>query len=163
VHGLNGNAFDTWTANNGTMWLRDLLPVDDVFKKSRVMTFGYNSMLIDSRRVNDCLQDYADELLATIADQRNSAVEKARPLILVCHSLGGLVARQAMVRLKVVRNKFPDWKLRQCGILFLSTPHSGSAQADWSNMSIMLGEVFGLRGHLVKHLQSFNPASVDSA
>lgn len=40
VHGMNGDAYDTWTHKNGTLWLRDFLPED--FPGARVYSFGYN-------------------------------------------------------------------------------------------------------------------------
>lgn len=39
IHGITGNAYDTWTHGNGTFWLRDLLPKD--LPGVRVFSFGY--------------------------------------------------------------------------------------------------------------------------
>ncbi|KAF1924628.1 uncharacterized protein M421DRAFT_36145, partial [Didymella exigua CBS 183.55] len=39
IHGLNGDAYTTWQHENGTLWLRDLLPND--LPGSRVFTYGY--------------------------------------------------------------------------------------------------------------------------
>lgn len=41
VHGLGGDPSRTWTAPNGTCWLRDLLPAE--VPDSRVLSIGYNS------------------------------------------------------------------------------------------------------------------------
>ena len=41
VHGLGGHPYDTWTHDNGIMWLRDLLPLD--MSDARIMTWGYGS------------------------------------------------------------------------------------------------------------------------
>ncbi len=131
------------------------------FKQSRIMTFGYNSTLVDKRAVNDRLQDYADSLLTQIRLLR-SAAEQARPLIFICHSMGGLVARLAMTRLHTLPEKFGSLKPKQCGLLFLSTPHLGSQASDWGNFVPALGEVVGVRGTLVRELKSFNPSSVDA-
>ncbi|KAI9851909.1 MAG: hypothetical protein M1830_006840, partial [Pleopsidium flavum] len=162
VHGLGGNAFDTWMATS-KMWLRDLLPGSAPFERSRIMTFGYNSTLVD-KKSNDRLRDWADELLRQVGYVRSSAEEQERPIVFICHSMGGLVGREAMVRLNTVPNKFDGVKLEHCGLLFLSTPHSGTTQADWNDFLVNLAELtIGVRSHeIVDQLRSFNPASVDS-
>lgn len=39
VHGITGDAFDTWTHENENLWLRDFLPND--LLGVRVFSFGY--------------------------------------------------------------------------------------------------------------------------
>jgi pimeloyl-ACP methyl ester carboxylesterase len=145
------------------MWLRDFLPGNAPFNKARIMTFGYNSTLVD-RKSNDRLQDWADELLRQLGGVRDSPAERARPLVLVCHSMGGIVGRQAMVRLHALPKKFSGVQLDKCGLLFLSTPHSGSKEADWSEFLVsVLDFTIGLRSkEIVDQLRAFNPFSVDS-
>ncbi len=145
------------------MWLRDLLPSSAQFHSSRIMTFGYDSTLVNIR-TKDRIHDWADELLRQIGYVRTTPEEQSRPIIYVCHSLGGLVGRQAMSRLKNHPNKFGGLKLDQCGLLFLSTPHSGTTEADWNDfLSSVFELTFGVRSHeIVDQLRSFNPASVDS-
>ena len=77
---------------------------------------------------------------------------------------GGLVGREAMIRLNTQPAKFDGVKLENCGLLFLSTPHSGTTQADWNEFVLNLSElVLGVRNHEIVHqLQSFNTSSVDS-
>ncbi len=41
VHGLNGHREKTWTASNGLLWLRDLLPTK--IPNARIMTWGYDA------------------------------------------------------------------------------------------------------------------------
>lgn len=127
------------------------------------MTFGYNSTIAD-RKSEDRLQDWADELLQQVSYVRSSPEERERPMIFVCHSMGGLVGRHAMLRLNVQPAKFKGIGLEQCGLLFLSTPHSGTTQADWNAFLVSLCELtMGVRSHaIVDQLQSFNPSSVDS-
>ena len=162
VHGLGGNAFDTWMGVS-KMWLRDLLPGSTPFANSRIMTFGYNSTLVN-KTSNDRINDWADELLRQVGYVRTSVEERTRPIIFVCHSLGGLVARQAMIRLSTNPMKFDGLKLDRCGLFFLSTPHSGSTQADWNAFLLNACELtLGVRSHeIIKQLQSSNPSSVDS-
>jgi hypothetical protein len=151
-------------AKNGRMWLRDFLPKDKIFKKSRIMTFGYTSILVDKRKIDDHLEDYADELLRKITILRDlTPAEQKRPLIFICHSMGGLVARLAMTRLHTIPHKFPGFNLKDFGLLFLSMPHLGSTQADYNKFLVVLSEgLFKLRSDLVKELKSFNPTSVDN-
>jgi hypothetical protein len=39
VHGITGDAYDTWTHDNGNFWLRDLIPKD--LPGVRVFSYGY--------------------------------------------------------------------------------------------------------------------------
>ena len=162
VHGLGGNAFDTWMGVS-KMWLRDLLPGSSPFAKSRIMTFGYNSTLVN-RESNDRIKDWADALLRQVGFVKTSVEEQTRPIIFVCHSLGGLVGRQAMVRLSTNPKKFDGLKLDRCSLLFLSTPHSGTTQADWNAFLLNVCELtIGVRSHeILDQLRSFNSSSVDS-
>lgn len=39
VHGITGDAYDTWTHENGSLWLRDFIPKD--LPGVRVFSYGY--------------------------------------------------------------------------------------------------------------------------
>lgn len=41
IHGLDGHRENSWTSDTGTMWLRDLLPLD--LPNARILTYGYNA------------------------------------------------------------------------------------------------------------------------
>ncbi|KAM0259890.1 hypothetical protein ACHAPA_010497 [Fusarium lateritium] len=71
VHGLGGNAMDTWTAEGGAMWPRDYLSSSEYFEKSRVMTFGYDSDLTDREIVMN-LDNWAQTLLHSLDEVRTS-------------------------------------------------------------------------------------------
>ncbi|RBA12697.1 hypothetical protein FPRO05_04147 [Fusarium proliferatum] len=138
------------------MWLRDFLPEHEKFKNSRIMTFGYDSDLTDKRTVME-LGNWAESLLRSLDEVRTGGEEKKRPLLLVCHSLGGLVA---MTSLGSTAN-LGNIKLSQFGIAFLATPHSGSMNADWSNLMVATAHtVGGVRTQAVETLRPFNSASV---
>lgn len=85
VHGLGGNAFDTWMGSS-KMWLRDLLPKSAPFDRSRIMTFGYDSSLVN-RKSQDRIRDWADELLRQVGYVRTTQKDQSRPIIFICHSL----------------------------------------------------------------------------
>lgn len=64
-----------------------------------------------------------------------------------------------MIRLE----KFPveGLKLENCGLLFLSTPHKGTRQADWNDVWLPFAKAGGVgRGQVfLQLLSSFNEAS----
>lgn len=74
------------------------------------------------------------------------------------------MGREAMVRLNSQPAKFDGIRLENCGLVFLSTPHSGTTQADWNDFLVNVSELtIGVRSHeIVEELRSFNPSSVDS-
>jgi hypothetical protein len=41
IHGLDGHCKNSWTADNGVLWLRDLLP--DQIPSARILTYGYDA------------------------------------------------------------------------------------------------------------------------
>jgi hypothetical protein len=57
------------------------------------MSYGYNSGGILSKSVSD-IEDVARELLVRLHGQRLSDSEKARPILFIAHSLGGVVVKK---------------------------------------------------------------------
>jgi len=163
VHGLNGNAFDTWVAHNDVLWLGDLLPEDrqdrpSVFKKSRIMIFGYSSGLTDTRNHRTRLADYAHQLLSRLLYLRQTLDDKSRPIILVGHSMGGLVSRLAVMRLQTMPNDYGELTPRHFGLLFLSTPHYGSQIGE----GVPFKTFMRARAEFVRELSAFNMSVVDA-
>lgn len=106
LHGLNGHRDLTWTdRETGLNWLSNENCLPEEIPNARILTFGYNSKTYFSRAKSD-IQDFASELLVAINTRRLSHVEKRRPLIFLCHSLGGLVFKQ-------VGRSSPVWNLQQ--------------------------------------------------
>ncbi|KAF8873893.1 hypothetical protein BD779DRAFT_281145 [Infundibulicybe gibba] len=92
IHGLNGHAFNTW-ASGEVMWLRDFLPGH--FPQARIMTYGYDSNVRHSNGVSG-ISDFAKKLLTLLVDHWRGKEEKERPIIFICHSLGGIVVKAAL-------------------------------------------------------------------
>ncbi|RYP58303.1 hypothetical protein DL769_009023 [Monosporascus sp. CRB-8-3] len=119
-----------------------------------------DSLLQDGRNAAG-LTEWAHGLLQSVSSVRKSQSERARPLIFVCHSLGGLVVREAMIQLHDFPGRYQGLGVDQCGLLFLSTPHSGATAADWNDYLLDLAERIGrVRGRdFTQMLGSFNNES----
>jgi len=96
VHGLGGNWQNTWTASNGKLWLRDFLPLQlqHIGLAARVLSFGYDSESFFSKSTSD-IDDVARVFVDFLDAMRQSEDEKARPIIILAHSLGGVVIKRA--------------------------------------------------------------------
>jgi hypothetical protein len=69
---------------------------------------------------------------------------------------------QAMIRLNSHPEKYTGIDIKQCGLLFLGVPHSGTDQADWNNFVSGIASIFGVRMEIVEALRSFNGFGVES-
>lgn len=78
------------------MWLRDSLAKD--MKEARIVTYGYDSGLVGSRS-NQTIVDIAStfqhqlQRLVDRSSEHNSP--PTRPVVMLGHSLGGLVIKEA--------------------------------------------------------------------
>ncbi len=129
VHGLGGNAIGTWhpkeKRNDRDFWLTWL---GEELADVGIWSLGYEVEPSKWRGNTMPLVDRATNTLA-ILDTDNIG---ERPLIFVTHSMGGLLVKQ------MLRHAWdygsPEWKEiaeQTKGIVFLSTPHSGSNMANW--------------------------------
>jgi hypothetical protein len=70
-----------------------------------------------------------------------------------------------MIRLNDFSHK-PEYQglsLERCGLLFLSTPHSGTTEADWNDFLVGVAKItFGVRPEIISSLRSFNLLSTES-
>lgn len=126
IHGLSGHPLKTWTDKKDHLWLRDSLPSH--IPRSRVLTYGYDSALKWSKS-RMTLIDFAEDLLYRLKHERTALMEQKRPLIFVCHSLGGVVVKQALV-MASLDDIYGSIASSTSGIAFFGTPHRGSRTAD---------------------------------
>lgn len=123
VHGLSGDRFETWRGSEECFWLEWLA---DHFAYCNIYTAGYDTELFYNRLTGPgaSVQDLATVLADGIASRSNPAPN----LLLVTHSLGGLIVKQ-MVR-KCSDSADPAFnKLARSvkGVVFFATPHQGAA------------------------------------
>lgn len=129
VHGLTGNRESTWTAQGQSLpWPKTLLPSN--LRKARLLTYGYDAYVVRKSAVSsNRLIDHASNLLNDLCNV------STRPLILVCHSLGGLVCKKTVL----LSQNNPEPHLRGVfdrivGVAFMGTPHKGSWMANWARI-----------------------------
>jgi alpha-beta hydrolase superfamily lysophospholipase len=96
VHGLGGHWERTWTHENGTNWLQDILPAQ--IPRARIMKFGYNANTAFSKSVEG-VDDVALMLISRVEIKRQQLEERRRPLIFIGHSLGGIIVKKARLLL----------------------------------------------------------------
>ncbi|KAI5811833.1 ankyrin repeat-containing domain protein [Pyronema omphalodes] len=124
VTGLSAHAFGSWKSPDQAdrMWLRDFLPQE--FPDIRVFTWGYYSS-IRNNESKTSITALARNFLEDIKRVREKETI-SRPLILIGHSLGGLVLQKALVEASkghtVVRKAFHQSCI---GVLFFGVPHQG--------------------------------------
>ena len=135
VHGLDEDEIEAWTdpASN-ILWLRDLLP--KTIGVARILAFGYraHSSAFFGNGSADRLQQHAHTLVADL--QADRALEDClkRPLIFICHGLGGILVKKALVysssrTSKMVEHLYSIFSSTYA-ILFFGTPHQGMDQGD---------------------------------
>ncbi|RDW67886.1 hypothetical protein BP6252_09282 [Coleophoma cylindrospora] len=136
VHGLTGDREKTWTAKNAAApWPQSLLPLK--VPNARVLTFGYDAYVADWRGMvsTNKIGNHAMNLLNAIATYREDDEPNNRPIIFICHSLGGLVCEDALFAAR----QRPEPHLQNIleytyGIIFLGTPHHGAGLAKWAEI-----------------------------
>ncbi|KAK5988294.1 Vegetative incompatibility HET-E-1-like protein [Cladobotryum mycophilum] len=146
VHGLAANPDYAWIwlpKNNPPgipgypekhfNWLKDLLPTKLASSNipSRIMTFNYDSnWFLDAPKQR--LSNISDSLLASLRNKRVEA--NARPLIFIGHSFGGNLIEQTILSASRHESGFTDIAASTVGVIFLGTPHRGSAAASWGSL-----------------------------
>ncbi|KAJ6189139.1 hypothetical protein N7519_004047 [Penicillium mononematosum] len=130
IHGLGGDRDATWTARDATdPWPKTLLP--PIIPTARIFTFGYAANVANWKGVvsQNRIANHAMNLLTALSTYRENDGTNERPIIFVCHGLGGLAL--------LASNQRPEPHLRKIlhytrGIVFLGTPHHGAGLAQWA-------------------------------
>jgi len=68
IHGITGDAHETWTHANGKLWLRDFVPQN--LPGARVFTFGYPADIFRSMDTGGGLDSWARQLLEGLVNVR---------------------------------------------------------------------------------------------
>ncbi|OJJ65462.1 hypothetical protein ASPBRDRAFT_201794 [Aspergillus brasiliensis CBS 101740] len=144
VHGLWGHAKETWTktaSERSVFWPLDLLSENPGLEQARILTWGYDTRIswLPFRAMNQQdITSHANDLMVALQAERSK--DRSRPLIFVCHSLGGI-----LVKIVLDKSRWPSSQNTQIyrstrGIIFLGTPHHGSEAANWADIASNLAK-----------------------
>jgi len=131
VHGLQGHEIGSFTdKSTGVCWPRDLLP--EAQPRTRVLSFGYNGDVYENTSVAG-IRGNANSLLLRLRDARKG-VDPGRPCVILGHSLGGLVVKQALLS-ATQDPQFRSLGRAIRGLLFFGVPHGGGYKEQWVTMA----------------------------
>ncbi|KAK6359321.1 hypothetical protein TWF696_000482 [Orbilia brochopaga] len=141
LHGLNGGPAKTWRHPDGHIWFADFLPADiadpDSWTNARIWTYGYDADTAFSSTSSTAL-DFARNLLYKVNRIREGY--EHHKIIWVCHSLGGIVVKTALVEAYLIQDYQPILA-QTIGIIFLGTPHNGSSMASVAEIGAKIAGV----------------------
>ncbi|KAI1372466.1 hypothetical protein F4677DRAFT_263568 [Hypoxylon crocopeplum] len=121
IHGLMGNSVETWTHEDGTLWLKDTLPpnLPDV----RILSFGYDNRIFaeSQNQFTDVARNLLDELKIC-----RTAQNKGKPIIFICHDLGSIVFKKSIALALENGGLYEDITQSAKHAMFLGAPHAES-------------------------------------
>jgi len=138
LHGLGGDPFTTWRygADDSTSWPNWL---GSEFPEVGVWSLGYAASPTRWARLPRPFRrgsrdsGYSMPLPDRAVEVLNLMIQRGlgeRPLVLICHSLGGLLAKQLLRKSSEAVEPQKQQVARQAAaVLFLATPHAGAALA----------------------------------
>ncbi|KAI0454274.1 hypothetical protein F5B21DRAFT_524948 [Xylaria acuta] len=131
IAGISTPNAESWVFSSPD-WLSGVLP--ERSKRARVMVFDYGLSLNDA---DFTCQDFllqGDVLLRALSDLRSEC--ETRPLFNICHSLGGLILKQALCIANEQPYQHGSILNAVAGVIFLGTLHAG--QYDGETLSCLL-------------------------
>jgi ankyrin repeat domain-containing protein 50 len=107
------------------------------------------------------LDDFALGLLSSLDYERRDHSARQRPIIFVCHSLGGLLFKQVLISGILAGPEYKDLVDSIRGVIFMGTPHRGSNSASYATIlsKILNVPTFGrgVRSDLLTLLKTSSP------
>jgi tetratricopeptide (TPR) repeat protein len=130
VHGLGGHVYNTWrrAADNDTFW--PIWLAEDVAGLA-VYSLAYEAPASNWLGTSMPLQDRAVNIFEVLLTEPGL---RTGPIVFICHSLGGLIIKKILLDLQQQAARRPEAAElldRIIEIVFVATPHTGSAQATW--------------------------------
>ncbi|GAB1317905.1 Nephrocystin [Madurella fahalii] len=136
VHDVHEDSFEAWTdPKSGVNWLSDFLPQD--VRVGRVLAYGYDSSAsaMFASDASETIQRMAESLVQELRADRQFADALRRPMIFVCHGMGGVLVKKSLVyastRTAPKVAHLWDHYISTFAILFFGTPHGHADKSIW--------------------------------
>jgi len=116
VHGIFGSSTATWTCSGSVTWPK-LLKGDDAFQNWDIYVAGYDTPYLgNSMTIDEVVSNLKNRL------DNDEVFSKHREIVLVAHSLGGLIVQRLLLTYRNLAKKVRF-------IYFYSTPQTGAQVA----------------------------------
>ncbi|RFU23947.1 hypothetical protein B7463_g12392, partial [Scytalidium lignicola] len=144
IHGLGGGSRKTWSFSSKLhhFWPKEWLSKDPAFQNVRVHSFGYKSTWHDTRGSILNVHDIAESLLGAIHNSPSIRASPDSKIVLIAHSLGGLIAKKAYIEARTNTN-YQQLGGRIHSLYFLATPHQGSESSQLVQTLISISPFHG--------------------
>ncbi|KAM5349705.1 hypothetical protein ACJ41O_006210 [Fusarium nematophilum] len=143
VHGVGAEATSAWTYTDDSTrhefcWPTAELP-PRLRVQARILAYDYDSKFRTAEYLaSRTLLHQTGALVEALERHRQKA--RQRPIVFVCHSLGGIVVKNALVNARSSNVQgFKDVYHAVTGIVFLGTPHTSSPGALADSLCHILG------------------------
>jgi hypothetical protein len=149
VHGLRGGPFGTWRVGPGAdeadaatpqrrrapaaLWPADWLAADE--PRARVLSLGFRTRYSDWEGATHGLEALADAMLSRLT-AAGCGGDSGRPLLLVGHSMGGVLIKLMMTRAAEAGAEGASARTLR-GAVFFSCPHFGSRLAELGSWRVL--------------------------
>ena len=136
VHDAYEDSSTAWThPETGTNWLQELLPRQ--IKICRIVSYSYDTPVASffADDAADNVQRLAESLVQQLRADRQLAGCVRRPIIFVCHGLGGVLVKKSLIysSTRTAPKVVPLWDqfISTFAIFFFGTPHGKANQSNW--------------------------------
>jgi pimeloyl-ACP methyl ester carboxylesterase len=143
VHGLTGNAYNTWLHNDTMVhWPSQILRHD--IPDVRILSFGYDADIVNlwNPASKSRLSNHAENMVGDLVRKRERTNTETRKILFVAHSLGGLITEHALSHSRnAVEGHLHQIERCTAGMIFLGVPHYGADLASWVSFGTRMASV----------------------
>jgi hypothetical protein len=139
---LNETSEDAWIHQTTKInWLQELLPRH--LQAARISTYSYDASASSfcTNGGAEAIQRSAQTLVADLQADRGLGLVTKRPIIFICHGLGGVLVKKALIHSASQTSKHVvhlyDIFMSTYAILFFGTPHDKTDHKKWLRLEML--------------------------